>query len=258
MKQIRFQSLLFFCLWLSACTNNPDTSFQPVPPATGALLAERWDTVRAAENRIREGDLVLRCGDDMTSFMLKDFSQTEKMYSHSGLAFSFNDTLYIFHNMAGDLNPDEVMRKDPLDSFLTPTHNVIIGIYRFDFTQDELQKLKSIVLEYYREKLQFDMSFDLRTDDKMYCVEMIAKSIERATGNRIVFSKSIVNRELKRKYLKMALQKKVLPSGKSADQREYLAIDNLYLNPHCHTVYKKVFAENNGPVMIPSPENNSN
>lgn len=243
---------LLFLLTLSACRNE-EQGPKPITVAADQLPG-RWKQVNTAIDSIREGDLVLRCGNDMTSYMLKDFSQTDKVFSHSGLAFKWENRLYVFHNMAGDLNPDEVMRKDRIDSFLTPVSNTGFGIYRYDLDSTELISLKEEVFRHYENKLPFDMSFDLSTDDRMYCVEMIAKSVEKASGGRIRFTRSIVNADLKKKYLKMALQKKVLPSRESANQREYLAIDNLYLNPHCRQVTKTIFEENKGPVHIPSGE----
>ncbi|MBN8668158.1 MAG: hypothetical protein J0M30_11695 [Chitinophagales bacterium] len=242
--------LVFAGLIVTGCKDS-DSTPQPIQVAA-ADIPKRWEIVHNAIDSIREGDLVLRCGNDMTSYMLKDFSQTDKVFSHSGLAFKWNDSLYVFHNMAGDLNPDEVMRKDRIDSFLTPVSNMGFGIYRYDLDSQELAALKQKVIQHYENKLPFDMSFDLSTDDKMYCVEMIAKSVEEASRGRIQFTRSIVNADLKRKYLKMALQKKVLPSRESANQREYLAIDNLYMTPHCRPVTKTIFETNNGPVRIPS------
>lgn len=218
-------------------------------------LAQRWKIVYTAIDSICQGDLVLRCGNDMVSYSLRDFSQAEKIYSHTGIALRTDSGMYIFHNMAGDLNPDEVMKMERADSFLTPVINTAVGIYRYDLSEKEISGLKTIVMEHYKNKLPFDMSFDLSTDDKMYCAEMIAKAVEKATGKRITFSKSQVNDELRNKYLKMALQKNIIPSATSADQREYLAIDNLYLNPHCRQVYKHIFEDIRVPVRIPSPEN---
>ena len=163
--------------------------------------------------------------------------------------------MYIYSNMAGDINPDEIMRRDKVDSFVTPANNVAVGVYRFDLSPQELERLTSIVHTYYKEKLQFDMNFDLSSDDKMYCAEMIAKAIENATSGRIVFSKSLINNALKEKYLKKLLQRKIIPSAKAADQREYLALDNLYINPHCKEVIKVVFGKPNAPIKFPTPEN---
>ena len=171
--------------------------------------------INAVADSIREGDLVLRCGNDFISESLSDFSQKEKLYSHSGFAMMDNGTMYIYSNMAGDINPDEIMRRDNVDSFITPVHNIAVGVYRYDITNTELEKLKNIVHTHYMNKLQFDMNFDLSTDDKMYCAEMIAKSVEQATEKRITFSKSLITPGLKEKYLKKLLEKKSNPIGKS-------------------------------------------
>jgi Permuted papain-like amidase enzyme, YaeF/YiiX, C92 family len=211
--------------------------------------------INVVADSIYEGDLVLRCGNDFTSETLRDFSQQEKLYSHSGIALMNDGIMYIYSNMAGDLNPDEVMRRDNVDSFLTPANNVAAGVYRYDISSEELQKLKAIIEDHYNKKLQFDMNFDLSTDNKMYCAEMIAKSVQQATANRIQIPKSLVNDELRQKYLKMALQKKVVPSAKSVDQREYWSIDNLYLNSHCKEIKKVIFGAPQKPVKFPTPEN---
>ena len=149
----------------------------------------------------------------------------------------------------------EIIRRDLVDSFITPVHNIAIGVYRYDLTSTELEKLKNIVHTHYMNKLQFDMNFDLSTDDKMYCAEMIAKSVEQATAKRISFSKSLITAGLKEKYIKKLLAKKVVPSAKVAEQREYLALDNLYMNPHCREVTKIVFDKPLTPTKFPTPEN---
>ena len=252
-KNILVLSLAFIAF---ACTDNGDnTSVKEPALLSDSLLKERWKVINAVKDSIREGDLVLRCGNDFISESLSDFSQKEKLYSHSGMALMDNGTMYIYSNMAGDINPDEIMRRDVVDSFITPVHNVAVGIYRYDITTTELEKLKTIIYTHYINKLQFDMNFDLTTDDKMYCAEMIAKSVEKATGKRIIFSKSLITPGLKEKYLKKLLEKKVIPSAKVADQRDYLALDNLYLNPHCREVTKIIFGKPQTPTKFPTPEN---
>ena len=224
-------------------------------PLADSVLSERWKSIRLLEDSIREGDLVVRCGNDMTSESLRDFSQKEKIYSHSGIALLHEGKMFIYSNMAGDINPDEVMRRDNVDSFLTPVNNVAAGVYRYDLSPDELSRLKRIIETHYTNQLQFDMNFDLASDNKMYCAEMIAKSIQQATTNRISIPKSKVNDDLRQKYLKIALDKKIIPSAKSVEQREYWAIDDLYLNPHCREVTKLIFGDPQKPIKFPTPEN---
>ena len=248
--------ILFSVFIASACTDNRDNG----PANISALLSDtllkgRWKVINVVADSIKEGDLVLRCGNDFISESLSDFSQKEKLYSHSGIAMMDNGTMYIYSNMAGDINPDEIMRRDIVDSFITPVHNVAVGVYRYDLTYTELEKLKNIVHTHYINKLQFDMNFDLTTNDKMYCAEMIAKSVEQATEKRITFSKSLITPALKEKYLKKLLEKKVIPSAKVAEQREYIALDNLYMNPHCREVIKIVFGKPQLTTKFPTPEN---
>lgn len=245
-------------IYIVACSDSGDNAAAKRIPLPDSVLNERWKVVKLVADSIREGDLILRCGNDYTSETLRDFSQQEKLFSHSGIALMNNGDMYIYSNMAGDINPDEVMRRDVVDSFLTPVNNVAVGVFRYDISNEEFEKLKTIIVDHYINKLQFDMNFDLSTDNKMYCAEMIAKSVEQATGKRIQIPKSEVNDELRQKYLKMALDKKVLPSAKAADQREYWSIDNLYLNPHCKEIEKVIFGAPQKPIKFPTPENYQN
>jgi hypothetical protein len=257
MKKYVFQ--LFIIFIAVACADNSDHAgtgqSQQLPDS---LLKERWKVIREVADSIQEGDLVLRCGNDFISASLSEFSQNEKLYSHSGVAMMDNGTMYVYSNMAGDINPDEIMRRDLIDSFISPVHNIAVGVYRYNMTIAELEKLEALLHEHYTNKLPFDMNFDLSTDDKMYCAELIAKSVDRATGSRITFSKSLITPALKEKYLKKLLEKKIVPSAKVADQREYLALDNLYLNPHCREIKKIVFGKPQMPIKFPTPENYQN
>ena len=242
---------------VGACTDSGgNANAKKLVPLPDSELAKRWQVIRVLKDSIREGDLVLRCGNDHVSESLRDFSQQEKLYSHSGIALLYNGEMLVYSNMAGDINPNEIMRRDNVDSFLTPVNNVAAGVYRYDLSKEELDKLKSIVEDHYVNKLQFDMNFDLATDNKMYCAEMIAKSVERATVNRILIPRSPITNELRQKYLKMALAKKVVPSVESSNTRkEYWSIDNLYLNAHCREVKKIIFSDPQKPIKFPTPEN---
>lgn len=248
--------ILLFAFVAFACMNKTNIGATKIPGSLpDSLLKERWKRIDVIIDSIKEGDLVLRCGNDYISESLSDFSQKEKLYSHSGIAIRDNDTMYIYSNMGGDINPDEIMRRDIVDSFISPVHNVAAGVYRYDMTSIELENLKNILHTHYTNKLPFDMNFDLSTDNKMYCAEMIAKSVEQATEKRITFSKSLITPGLKEKYLKKLLEKKVVPSAKVAGQREYIALDDLYMNTHCREVTKIIFGKPQMPTKFPTPEN---
>jgi hypothetical protein len=252
-KNILTLLLPFFVV---ACTDHGDDG-KTLKSVTldDSVLKERWKVIHTIKDSIRDGDLILRCGNDLTSASFRDFSRQEKLYSHSGIALKHDGIMYVYSNMAGDINPNEIMRRDELDSFLTPANNVAVGVYRYDISNEELQKLKAIINDHYVNRLAFDMNFNLATDDKMYCAEMIAKTVETATNKRIIFPKSLINDELKGKYLKKLLERNIVPSAKMAGEKEYYALDNLYLNPNCREVSKIIFGKPATPTKFPAPEN---
>src|SRR5215204_1481448 len=148
MKKIYlFISLVLFIL---GCSDNENEQVATFSPLSESMLNERWKVIDKMKESISEGDLILRCGNDYASYTLCDFNQQEKLYSHSGIALMNNGVMYVYSNMAGDLNPDEVMRRDEIDSFLTPADNVAAGVYRYDISNKELEKLKTIVNDHYK------------------------------------------------------------------------------------------------------------
>ena len=144
----KFFLLVLPVCFLSACNDSGEEENKILYPVSSLELPERWKQVKELADSIREGDLVLRCGNDMTSESLRDFSLQEKLYSHSGIALMHEGRMHIYSNMAGDINPDEIMRRDPLDSFLTPASNVVMGVYRYDFSGEEIEKLRTVIQEY--------------------------------------------------------------------------------------------------------------
>jgi len=69
--------------------------------------------------------------------------------------------------------------------------------------------LYSIVKNWYKKGLMFDMKFDLTTNDRVYCAEFVSKAISLCTNHRINFSTTKIN------------------------NFEFVAVDNLFLNSYC-------------------------
>ena len=207
--------------WLSGCLllfnlacNNPSTYNQlkitPVDSEEIKLKYERaFASIEKVKPLIKQGDMILRTGNDFTSESLRQLSFTDKTYSHCGIASIENDTIFIYHALGGEWNPDEKLRRDPLELFCNPEENRGIGIFSFKFNTDQKNKLDSIVKAWYNKGLMFDMKFDLATNDRMYCAEFVSKAITTATGNQIIFSTSRINKF------------------------EFVAVDNLFLNKFC-------------------------
>jgi len=208
------QRWLFSCLFIfiAGCTYTPAYNHITVTPAD--VEADKlknknaFSAIGKAATILSEGDLVMRTGNDFTSEMLEQLCLKNKTYSHCGIALVEHDSIFVYHALGGEWNPDEKLRRDPFDLFCNPFGNRGFGIFRFDLHKPEKQRLDSVVKEWYKKGLQFDMKFDLATNDRLYCAEFISKAVEVATKGRISFSTTTVK------------------------EFEYVAPDDLFLNQH--------------------------
>jgi hypothetical protein len=165
--------------------------------------------ITALQKNIRSGDLVTRTGNDFTSQSLRSLNRRNKTWSHCGIASIEKDTLFIYHAVGGEWNPDEKLRRDPWLLFADPYSNNRVGHFRFSIPANTARDLLEIVKEFHKNELPFDMDFDLATDDRMYCAEFIYKSFLKAGKGQILFNRSHIN------------------------EFEFVGVDDIFLQPLC-------------------------
>jgi hypothetical protein len=132
---------------------------------------------------LQSGDIVVRTGSDVTSYMLSQFNQLDKTYSHCGVVIIENGYPFVYHSIGGEDNPDAKIRRDSIKQFFSPANNLGFGIARLRISEQQSLKLQQIVKQYYSEKRMFDMSFDLNTDDRLYCAEFVYKAVNQAVAD---------------------------------------------------------------------------
>lgn len=130
---------------------------------------------------IQHADLLVRRGDDMTSYMLSQLNIKDKTYSHCGIVVIEDGYPFVYHSIGGEDNPDGVIRRDSAHIWCSPANNHAFAAYRYDMPDSTKQRFVSVVKSYYNEGCMFDMFFDLATDDRLYCSEMIYKAVRHAT-----------------------------------------------------------------------------
>jgi hypothetical protein len=154
---------------------------------------------------VQSGDLILRTGRDFTSDIMRRVSKTDTTYSHCGIAVWENDSLFVYHALGGEWNPDEKIRRDAFEVFCNPYENRGMGIYRYNINDLSKSKLINAARDYAGYVL-FDNVFDLLSDDKMYCSEYVYKCLKIAIGDSPKMPISTFN------------------------HIKYVAIDNLFIN----------------------------
>lgn len=203
----------YLFLFTIACNNSSafkQLNLTHLDSAQIILKNERaFASIKEVKPIIHPGDMILRTGNDFTSELVRQLSFTDKTYSHCGIASIENDTLFVYHSLGGEWNPDEKLRRDPIELFCNPLENRGFGIFSFKFTSQQTIKLDSIVKAWYSKGLMFDMKFDLATNDRMYCAEFVSKAITAATDKQVIFSTTKIN------------------------NFEFVAVDNLFLNKFC-------------------------
>ena len=181
------------------------------------IAAIAFDSIYQTEQLIKHGDLIVRTGKDFTSETFRKLSTKDKTYSHCGIASIEHDSIFVYHAIGGEWNPDQKLRRDGIEIFCNPFENKGYGIYRYKLSGNENTSLIKYVQFLYKKEIPFDMQFDLASDDKMYCTEFVYKAIRAATRNKISLSITTFH------------------------DKQFVALDNLFLDSNCIEIKKVVF-----------------
>lgn len=188
---------------------------------------EPAEAILDAKQLMRDGDLILRSDDDLVSLSLRNFSKTDKSYSHCGIAYHEDTAWYVYHLMAGDENPGDLMEREEFSSFVSPHMKTGFGLFRYQLNEQEQDSFRTIVRRYWEQKTKFDKKFDLKTDDVLYCAEMVYKGLAAATHGRVILPTTVrENYRPEQPQYKDLFFKRLV----------YVALDNLFLNPYCKEI----------------------
>jgi Permuted papain-like amidase enzyme, YaeF/YiiX, C92 family len=231
-KKITWQGFIFACVimvgCLSSCKGPGAKGNTEKIPITLSIDKDRLalQEISKARAMLQDGELITRSDDDFESLTLQNFSKKERVYSHAGIVFKEGTIFMVYHCIAGIENPDGRCRKDPYDSFVNPSKKTGFGLFTYTLSDKETDSLHCIFRKNFADKIPFDIFFNLKSNDSMYCSEMIYKSLKAATRGRIVVPTSVIN-NFKPKIIGYKLNNVFLKKF------EYIGIDDLYLNPFC-------------------------
>lgn len=203
------------------CSNSRSEN-QPLQSKEDSLIqkqktANAYATIDAVKSMIQSGDMITRTGADFTSESLRNLNQRDQTYSHCGIASIENDTVFVYHALGGDFNPDQKILRQPIEVFAQPGDNRGFGIFRFELSGDQKERVLVTAKNLYHSGIMFDLQFDLATDNRMYCAEYIYKSYFWGTGKQLVFATSHIK------------------------DFTFIGVDDLFLHPLCHSLKRIVY-----------------
>ena len=184
---------------------------------TGKIMADTRANLTATDARFvisdslfHTGDLIFRDGRGVISSAFRRFSLNSPLYSHAGIIHRENGKIFVYHIIGGEPKPFGNMKKETLNNFIDPLQANAFAVYRFNIRPEIID---SFAIDYYSKNIEFDKKFDLKSDDKLYCTEMVYKILLKASGDKNLIPLSQI-------------------SG-----LEYIACDNIYLSPHSKLIY---------------------
>lgn len=189
-------------------------NYDPSPVSLEGEAKDQWASVKLDFESLCDGDLVLRHGRGFISDAIITFMNGKSEYSHSGILRIEDGRYYVYHAIGGEENETNYLKRERLELYCHPNAVLSFGIFRFETSKEILTRMDSVIQTWYRQKVEFDFDFEMKTNEQMYCSEMIWKAMEIATNNENFIPLSTVL------------------------EKPYVLIDDLYLNhPHCQKIF---------------------
>jgi hypothetical protein len=203
------------------------------------LIQKKLDSLKLIA---QPGDMLARMNDNILSYHVRNFNPTDKSFSHGGIVVLRQGQKMVCSIDANEKGLDTV-RYDVIDSFLNPKQNFLCGLFRFDITETEKENFLKELDAFHDKNVHFDKRYDLATDSLIYCSELIAKSLGKATNGRLKFEETNTPKmmiPLMTKYFKLDAPKNISAKTvqKIITERKYIPIDALYLNENCQELMR--------------------
>jgi hypothetical protein len=227
--------LLILCSPILFFSCNSSTANPPKPELTPQQVIQMH--IDSLVHTAEPGDMITRMNENIISYHVKNFNQVDKSFSHAGIVM-MKDGKKVVCNIDANEKGKDTVRYDAIETFIDPSENYRCGLFRFDLSETEKQNFFKELNNYHEKNAHFDRKFDLATDSLVYCSEMISKSLTRATNGRLTFKEGITPKVMWRLMAKFFKEEapKNTPEKKieqTIENRKYVSIDALYLNPDC-------------------------
>lgn len=146
----------------------------------GVYLYFRWSgtTSRAERDSMvfQNGDLIFRRGKSVESFAVC-LADRDHDFSHIGIVVVDQGQPFVIHAVPGesDQTPSLVV-KEPVNDFLDNNKASHWAVYRSRLSAGALKKVTARAWTFFVSRTGFDNDYDLTSDTRVYCSELVMKS----------------------------------------------------------------------------------
>ena len=142
--------------------------------------------------KLVSGDLVCRLGNGFFSSYFKRYASEEEKYSHIGIISKENDSLFVYHSEASEFTGIGFVKRELLNSFLKGIETY--DFYKLNFNDSINSRIVEQAKQYHCLKAPFDTDFNSSNDEKLYCTELIATSINKTLRDSVIKPTMILNK----------------------------------------------------------------
>ncbi|MDR3058318.1 MAG: hypothetical protein LBU84_09290 [Prevotella sp.] len=194
-SQVCFFFLILFFLTFAGCAKEEKKTIDP-----------------SSFEGIQNGDIICRLGTGFFSNQFKNYSLSEKLYSHVGIVDQYGDSLFVIHAEASELTGVGHVKREAIQVFLDGI--TTWGVYRINAGDSVRNNIAVYAKGYFIDKTPFDLDFDASEDKKVYCTELVALSVNKAVNDSLI------------------------KPDMNLGRRKVYGIDNVYLLPDIETIIK--------------------
>lgn len=129
---------------------------------------------------LKTGDLICRYGTDIISYMLQQSNPRKKWYSHCGILIDSNQKYWVVHIMGNG-----GVKIETIENFCDPSVASKIGIYRYAIADSLRKTMREKARALLTQSISFDFEFDLQTNNKLYCSELVWTLLPNTIKNSV-------------------------------------------------------------------------
>jgi hypothetical protein len=141
-----------------------------------SFKSKKYNSLKINSSVLKNGDLILRCGKSTESYLVHLADNTSQ-FTHIGIIAFENGNPYVIHAVP---HKNKNLKKESFSDFLNPKNASSYAIYRSYYNTETLTKVVNEAQNFYFKKYTFDNEYDLKTDTKLYCTELILKAFNNA------------------------------------------------------------------------------
>ncbi len=131
-------------------------------------------------DKLQDGDIILRYGFGLVSDVIVEKLNEEYKISHCGVVCQSDSGWRVIHCESSRHFEFDGVQNETLQNYVKRSHRNSIIVVRYANTKASSggSQISQAAVNYYKQKVAFDYSFDIHDHSSMYCSEMIWKIIK--------------------------------------------------------------------------------